>query len=241
MDPSVPPLSLRLAAIAEAIPPGSRVADVGSDHGKLSLWLAASGRAEYSLATEETEALLKRVARAPAGASWAHRLGFRFGDGLAAIRPEDRIDTIVLAGLGGRTIVTLLRAGGALRFPALRFVLQPRSEVASVRRWLSENGWRLISEGITVERRRFHLTLAAERGDDTDLYRDEALSREDLLAAGPLLVRSPSPAVAGAWTMERDRFASILAHPGSGPQRERARAGLARTERLLAAISRRAG
>ena len=241
MNPSVPPLSPRLAAAAEAIVPGSRVADVGSDHGKLALWLAASGRAAYCLATEETEALLRRVARAPVGAPWAHRLGFRSGDGLAAVHPEDRIDTIVLAGLGGRTLVRLLGGSGALRLLPLRLVLQPRSEVASMRRWLSDNGWRLISERLTALRRRFHVTLAAERGDDTDLYRDLTLSREDLLAAGPLLVRSPTPEVGSVWRMERDRFASILAHPRSGPARESARAGLARAERLLAAISRRAG
>jgi tRNA (adenine22-N1)-methyltransferase len=241
MDRSLPPLSPRLEAIAVAIAPGARVADVGSDHGKLASWLAASGRAAYCLATEETEALLARVARPPADAPWARRLAFRSGDGLAAIRPEDRIDTIVLAGLGGRTITRLLGGVGALRLPALRLVLQPRSEVVSTRRWLSENGWCLIAERITVERNRFHLTVAAERGDDARLYGDAAWSRDDLLAAGPLLVRSPTPEVAALWRQERDRFASILAGSGSGASRERARLGLARVERLLASISKRAG
>jgi tRNA (adenine22-N1)-methyltransferase len=240
MDRSVPPLSPRLAALAEAIAPGSRVADVGSDHGLLPLWLAASGRATYCLATEETEALLMRVARPPADAPWALRIAFRSGDGLAAVRPEDRIDTIVLAGLGGRTIVRLLGGVGALRLLALRLVLQPRSEVASTRGWLSKNGWRPISECLTLERGRFHLTLAAERGPDSDLYRDPTLSREDLLAAGPLLVRRPTPDVAAYWRLECLRFASILARAEARPTLARARAGLARAERLVAAISRRA-
>lgn len=241
MDPSVPPLSPRLQALAAEIAPGSRVADVGSDHGKLASWLAASGRAAYCLATEETDALLTRVARPPADAPWARRVAFRAGDGLAAIHREDRIDTIVLAGLGGRTIVRLLGGVGALRLLALRLVLQPRSEVASTRRWLSENGWCLVSERITVERDRFHLTVAAERGDDAGLYRDPVLRRDDLLAAGPLLVRRPTPEVATLWRRERDRFASILARAGSGASRERARLGLARAERLVEAISKRAG
>ena len=120
MEPSLQPLPPRLAAIAEAIAPGSRVADVGSDHGKLALWLAAGGRAAYCLATEETETLLARVARPPAGAPWAGRVAYRAGDGLAAIRPGDRIDTIVLAGLGGRTVVRLLDGSGALRLLPLR-------------------------------------------------------------------------------------------------------------------------
>jgi tRNA (adenine22-N1)-methyltransferase len=241
MDRSVPPLSPRLAALAEAIAPGSRVADVGSDHGLLPLWLAANGRAAYCLATEETEALLMRVARPPAGAPWALRIAFRSGDGLAAVRPEDLIDTVVLAGLGGRTIVRLLGGVGAFGSLPSRLVLQPRSEHLSVRAWLSENGWRPISERLTLERNRFHLTLAAERGDDADLYRDPALAREDLLAAGPLLVRRPTPDVAAYWRLECRRFASILARAEARPAAARARAELARAERLVAAISRRAG
>jgi tRNA (adenine22-N1)-methyltransferase len=241
MDPHLPPLSPRLAALADAVAPGSRVADVGSDHGKLALWLAASGRAAYCLATEQTEALVARVARPPAGAPWADRLAFRAGDGLAAVHPGDRIDTIVLAGLGGRAIVRLLGAAGAVRLRALRLVLQPRSEAASLRSWLSGQGWRPISERFTEERGRFHLTLAAERGDDADLYRDPALSREDLLSAGPLLARRPTPEVAAFWRMERDRFASIVARPGRGPALTRARFRLARAETIVAVISRRAG
>ena len=240
MNLRVPPLSPRLAALASAIPPGSRVADVGSGHGLLPLWLAASGRVAHCLATEATEALLTRVARPPAHAPWALRLDYRAGDGLEALHLEDRIDTIVLAGLGGPTIVRILSAAGASGSLPSRLVLQPRSEVASVRGWLSENGWRLVEEGLTVHRGRFHQTLAALRGDDADLYSDGALSREDLLDAGPLLVRTPPPAVFRFWRLERSRYASIL-DGRVGPRLERARLGLARAERLLAAISMRGG
>ena len=241
MDRSAWPLSPRLAALADVIESGSRVADVGSDHGLLALWLAASGRASYCLATEETEALLRRVRRPPADAPWARRIAFRSGDGLAAVLPGDRIDTVVLAGLGGSKIVRLVTAAGPFGSLPSRLVLQPRSEADRTRRWLSENGWRLISERITLLRSRFHLTLAAERGDDADLYRDSTLSREDLLVAGPLLARRPAPDVAAYWRMECLRFATILAHADAGPSVARARAGLARAERVVAAISRRAG
>jgi tRNA (adenine22-N1)-methyltransferase len=240
MDLRVPPLSARLAALASAIPPGSRVADVGSGHGLLPLWLAAGGHVAHCLATEGTSTLLAGVARPPAHAPWAPLLDYRAGDGLAAIRPLDQIDTVVLAGLGGRTIVRVLGAAGAFGSLPSRLVLQPRSELVAMRTWLSENGWRLISERITVERGRFHQTLAALRGDDADLYGDDALSRGDLMAAGPLLVRTPTPEVFRFWSLERDRYASIL-DGRTGHGLERARAGLARAERLLAAILTRAG
>src|SRR5258705_8253769 len=102
MDGPSAPLSPRLQALYDAIPPGSRVADIGSGHGLLPLALAASGRAAHCLATEKTEGLLLRVARPAAGSSGASRLAFRAGDGLDAILTADRIDTIVLAGIGSR-------------------------------------------------------------------------------------------------------------------------------------------
>jgi tRNA (adenine22-N1)-methyltransferase len=229
MDDRPRPLSARLAALAAAIEPGSRVADVGSDHGLLPIWLAASGRAAFCLATEKSEALLRRVARPPEAAPWASRLGYRAGDGLDAILPSDRIDTVVLAGLGGPGIVRALGAAGEFGSGTTsRLVLQPRSELASVRRWLAENGWRLVSERLTVDRGRFHVTLAAERGDDAEQYRHPSLSRDDLYAAGPLLVRVRSDEVVRFWSQQSDRLASI-------PGEERARA-----VRILAAISTRA-
>jgi tRNA (adenine22-N1)-methyltransferase len=233
MDDRAPSLSPRLAAIARAVPPGSRVADVGSDHGKLGLWLAAAGRVAHCLSTERSEALLGRARRAPAGAPWAALLAYRAGDGLAAIRPDDRIDTVVLAGLGGRTIVRLLSGAGAFASIPARLVLQPRAEVVVVRQWLSENGWRLTSEQLTVWRGRFHATLAAERGDDADLYRHESLGREDLLVGGPLLVRGAPTELERFWQLQRARLAAF---PDGG-----SRAELARAERILAAISKRAG
>ncbi len=237
----LPPLSPRLGAIADLIVPGSRVADVGTGHGNLPLWLVASGRAAYCLATERSVALLRRVARAPATASWAPRLNYRDGDGLGALCASDRIDTIVLAGLGGRAVVRILDAPSARTVQPRRLVLQPRTEHSLTRLWLSQHGWRLVAERLVLDRGQRHLTIVLERGADTDVYEDPAMSLQDLLAAGPLLARSGDPEVMRAWQLERDRFASILARPGGGPSVARARAGLAQAERVLAAISRRGG
>jgi tRNA (adenine22-N1)-methyltransferase len=241
MDPAEAALSPRLAAIAGAIERGSRVADIGSDHGLLPLWLAANDRAEFCLVTERTETLLARVARPPAGSPWSTRLRYRAGDGLTAVHPADRVDTVVLAGLGGRTIVGILGANPPVSPTLRRLVLQPRSETALTRRWLADHGWRPISEQLTIERRRFHVTIVAIPGADLDLYRHPVLSREDLLHAGPLLARSRLPAVDLWWRSEKERFSSILARSRRSGAAAEAAAGLARAERLLAVISSPAG
>jgi len=227
-------LSPRLAALAASIVPGSRVADVGSDHGLLALWLARTGRASYCLATEKTPALLARVTRPPASAAWASRLAYRAGDGLGALKPADRIDTVVLAGIGGRTIVRILSGRPAALPP--RLVLQPRTEERAIRRWLSDRGFRPVAETLTEERGRAHLTLVAEPGDDEELYLYPGLTRDDLLAAGPLLVRARPAALRRRWTAERRRWATLAREGAAHAVAERARA-----DRVLAATSRRGG
>lgn len=217
------------------------MADIGTDHGALPLRLAESGRASFCVATELSAERLRRAARPPAGAPWAERIAYRFGDGLAAVRPEDRIDTVVVAGLGGRTIVRVLTAPDLALLAPARLVLQPRTEEAAVRAWLSRAGWRLAAERVSVERGRAHVTLVAALGDDGDLYRHDALGRDDLLAAGPHLVRSGEGAVEAWWRRERARLEAILARAAEGPSRARAVERHARALRVLATISRRAG
>jgi len=231
----------RLLALAEAVPWGSRVADIGTDHGALPLLLAQTGRAAFCLATEPSEKRLARVSRPAPGAPWAGRIAYRSGDGLDALRPEDRIDTVVIAGLGGRTIVRLLARPALDRLGPARLVLQPRTEEPLVRDWLSRSGWRLAGESVAVERGRMHVTLIAEPGDDADLYVHPGLERDDLLAAGPHLVRSRFPAVEAWWRAERSRLERILAGAAPGASRDRAREGHARAVRLIAVISRRGG
>lgn len=229
-------LTPRLAALARSIRRGSRVADIGTDHGLLPLWLARTGRAAYCVATESSPARLERVARPPAGAAWAGRLDYRAGDGLAVLAAADRIDTIVVAGLGARAITRILERRRTSWPSIARLVLQPRSDEAALRAWLSARGWRPIGETLTVDRGRTHLTITAERGDDADLYRHPALSQADLLAVGPVLARTRPPELARLWGRHFRRWAELA--DGGSP---RARAGLSRAERVLAAISRRAG
>lgn len=232
--PSKRPLPTRLAAVADLCPKNARLADVGSDHGLLPLALLGSGQASFALATERTRARAARIGRPPAGASWEARFAVRDGDGLAPLRPDDALDTIVISGLGGRSIVRIL-SGGRLALLAPSFlVLQPCSEAAAVRAWLSANGWRPAEERMDTCRGRRHLTLRAEAGDDAYLYRDDRLSREDLLAAGPLLARSGGDEVVAAWREALERLRRIVGSLRPTARASlRARAELRRAERIL--------
>src|SRR6476661_1445037 len=103
------PLDDRLLAIAALIPAGARVADVGSGHGLLPRHLLATGRAAWCVATERDARRLRSVLGDPE----EPRLSLRHGDGLDPLLPEERLDVVVLAGLGGPSIARIL--GSPLR------------------------------------------------------------------------------------------------------------------------------
>ena len=99
-------LSPRLALIAGWVPPGAKLADVGTDHAYLPVWLTLHGRVVSAIASDLRKGPLER-ARATGRTYGAEGIDFRLGDGLAFIRP-DEADTIVIAGMGGENIAQIL-------------------------------------------------------------------------------------------------------------------------------------
>ena len=105
----------RLEAVAALVPPGSQVADIGTGHGLLAHGLLASGRSPHCIVTERTKLLLRGVRAYPASHPLAGSLELRAGDGLAALRPDDRVDVVVAAGMGGPSILGILERSPLLR------------------------------------------------------------------------------------------------------------------------------
>lgn len=225
----------RLEAIAELVPPGSRVADVGTDHAKLPLALLADGRALACIATERTAARLTKARAAAESAGRPHALELRFGEGLAPLHPVDRLDVLVVSGVGGHAIRDILSTPRLRLLDIRRLVLQPTVDAAVVRRWLGTNGWRIGDERCAVERGRFHEIIAAERG--TGVATHPLLSEEDLHEAGPVLVRLPSPALVDHWQGWLIRHEAILSRSSPGRSRDEALRQRDLARRVLAALA----
>lgn len=134
------PISSRLLACAQLVPPGARVADVGADHGYLGLWLLAEGRAEHVCACDLREGPLDSARRNAGKYAMAGRMDFCLSDGLQSV-PRDAYDTVVCAGMGGELIVRILSAAPWLRDARYTLILQPQTDADLLRAWLSENGF----------------------------------------------------------------------------------------------------
>lgn len=153
-------LSARLRAVAEAVPTGSRVADVGTDHAQLLAWLRASGRIAGGIGIDVVAGPLEQARRTLAAVG-VEGVELRRGDGLQPLRPGE-VDVVVLAGMGGARIVRLLEAQRQQVEGLRMLVLQPNTDWVLVRRLIAERGWSLLGERMVEDRGKFYVVLTVE-------------------------------------------------------------------------------
>jgi len=234
IDPGRKPvLPRRLRDVADLVPPGARVADVGSGHGLLPQWLLARGRVRGCIAIERD----RRVGARLLTLEESSGLEARFGDGLRALRPGDRPDVLVMSGLGTRSILRVLEQAGAGLADWRRVVLQPQTEMGRLRRWLIDRGLGLIAERIALVRGRFYHSIAAEPHADRARPSHPVLAFDDLMEAGPLLVASGDPRVRDYWRRTLERLDRVLERAGAGAGHARAARRRALAARVLEVLS----
>ncbi|MGN0998155.1 MAG: class I SAM-dependent methyltransferase [Faecousia sp.] len=140
------PLSPRLLACADFVAPGDRVADVGCDHGYLSIYLLKSGITRSCIASDIHEQPLLSAVRNAEKYGVRDKMEFYRCDGVSGI-PRD-FDSMVCAGMGADTMISILEAAPWLKSGRYRLILQCQSKTPTLRRYLSENGWRITEETV---------------------------------------------------------------------------------------------
>lgn len=140
------PLSNRLLACAGFVAKGDRVADIGCDHGYLSIYLLKNGIAKSVIASDVAEGPLQSAMRNARKFGVQENITFHLSDGVRNI-PRD-FDTLVCAGMGGDTMIHILEAAPWLKNDQYRLILQCQSKTPMLRRFLSENGWRIYEETV---------------------------------------------------------------------------------------------
>lgn len=155
-------LSNRLAAAADLVPPGAAVIDVGTDHAMLPVWLAQTGRAVRVLAADIRPGPLRSAAALVEKTGTGDRVRLLLTDGLEGLGPADG-DTVVIAGMGGETMIHILSRAPWTREGVL-LILEPQSKKADLRLWLIKNGYCIQSERLVEDAGRIYPVLAAAGG-----------------------------------------------------------------------------
>ena len=175
-------LTPRLRLLADWVPPGARLADVGTDHAYLPVWLRLHGRVVSAIACDLREGPLAR-ARETGRAYGADEIDFRLGDGLSVVSPEEA-DTIVIAGMGGENIAAILEQAPWTADGVHRLLLQPMTRAEVLRRFLMEHGYAIRREILVRDRGTLYPVMEAAGGEMTlslgQLYGGAALLYDPL-------------------------------------------------------------
>jgi len=161
------------------------VADVGTDHGYLAIYLLQSRRASRVLAADVAEQPLARARENARRFGVREGLSFHLCDGVRGL-PRD-FDVLLMAGLGAETMVGILRSGPWLRGGRYRLVLQCQSSQNELRQYLSEHGWEITREEPVRDGKFLYTVLEAKPGCQS-LTPGQHFASPALLASGSPLV-----------------------------------------------------
>jgi len=143
------PLSSRLLACAGFVNKGDRVADIGCDHGYLSIHLLTTGVASSCIASDVAEGPLQSAMRNARKFGVQENITFHLSDGVQSI-PRD-FDTLVCAGMGGDTMIHILESAPWLKHERYRLILQCQSKRPELRKWLYANGYAIRRETLAKD------------------------------------------------------------------------------------------
>ena len=143
-------------ACCQYVNPGDRVADVGCDHGYLSIHLLKNNIAGSVIASDINEGPLKSAIANADKYAVTENIPFYLSDGVKSIPRE--FDCMIAAGMGGDTMISILEAAPWLQNKSYRLILQCQSKTAMLRQYLSDKGW-YISRECAVRDGRFIYTV----------------------------------------------------------------------------------
>lgn len=197
-------LSQRLSRVAAYVQPGSRVADIGADHAYLAAALVLEKKSDYVVAGEVVKGPYQNAVDEVAAQGLTDQVHVRLADGLAAIEPTDRIDTITIAGMGGSLIAQILDRGQEKLAGVKRLILQPNVGEERLRKWLVNHRFQINAEEILAEDGHTYEIIVAEPTIIPIQY-DE---RE--LVFGPLLIERQGTVFKQKWQEVYQREAAAL-------------------------------
>ena len=140
------PLSKRLLICAGFVAPGDRVADIGCDHGYLGIYLLNNQIASSVIASDINAGPLQSAVRNAEKYGVQDKMSFYLSDGAQNI-PRD-FDTMVCAGMGADTMISILEKAQWLRSEKYRLILQCQSKTPMLRKYLTDTGWRIFKESV---------------------------------------------------------------------------------------------
>ncbi|MCR5429914.1 MAG: class I SAM-dependent methyltransferase [Eubacterium sp.] len=191
-------LSKRLKTVADLVTPCDKVADVGTDHGYVPIYLVKENIARFCYAMDVNEGPLTIAKSNIASEGLEDKIETLLSDGFDSFGDREA-DTVIIAGMGGDLIVDILTRAKSYEFKEL--ILSPHKRVDLVRKYLMEGGYEIIDEIMIEDAEKYYPVIKACKGEAN--YSDVELE------FGPKLLSNKDETLKAFLDKEYDKFSKI--------------------------------
>ena len=151
-------LDRRLLTVAQLVRQDTYLADIGTDHGYLPIYLVQSGRISRAIAADINEKPLQQAVAAVAANGLERQIKTVLSDGLRQV--EEQVEDIVMAGMGGELIGSIISAAEWLKNPNKHLILQPMTQDVYLREYLAEQGFGVTDEVVAEDNRHLYVVFS---------------------------------------------------------------------------------
>ncbi len=162
-------LSDRLVSAASLVTEGNRLADIGTDHAYVPIYLVQNRIIPSAVAMDINEGPLIKARKHVDMYGLSDKIEIRQSDGLEKLR-EGEAETILIAGMGGRLIRRILEDGERTAGSSKELILSPHSEVFTVREYLWSRRYNIVREEMIRDRDKYYTIIKAVKGEEMISY-----------------------------------------------------------------------
>ena len=164
-------LSDRLQLIADEIIAGETMADIGTDHGFLPLYLMESGKCPHVIMADISKGSLAKADENCKLAGLGKTYDLRLGDGIDVLE-DGEVDVVAIAGMGGLLIRDILDWNIKKSRSFKRYIFQPRNKIGALRYWLYLNGFDIEKESLVREGKYICEVITVRTGNEVKRQAD---------------------------------------------------------------------
>lgn len=154
-------LNDRLLTAIPFVRQGKKFADIGTDHAYLPIYLVSKSIISSAIAADINKGPLEKADENIEKYGLNSQISTVLCDGLAKINPEN-VDDIAIFGMGGELIIKIIDEANWLKDADKRLILQPMTHPEKLRKYLSQNGYKIIGETLSLDRGKIYQTICAE-------------------------------------------------------------------------------
>ena len=207
-------LSQRLSSVASMVTAGNCLADVGTDHGYVPIYLYERKVIPHAIAMDVNKGPLECARQNVKREALAQYIELRLSDGLQALSAGE-VNSIVCAGMGGRLVVKILSEGQEILSQLEELILQPQSEIHLVRNFLYDNGFEIVQENMVLDEGKYYQMMRAVRAGRKQNAQMQAGDEKKALTKveakyGPCLLRNHHPVLKEFLLLEKKKYEGIL-------------------------------